>query len=292
MDSTQVAAMLAAFASATTWEIAPPDVEQALLDAVKVACDEWPTLDVSVVEFARAVGAAVGDAEAPAAAVSGLHAADLWLACACARGDAVAVEALDERLRALRPTLLRMGASEDDIDEVLQGLRVTLLVSGEHRPARIRGYRGRGELRNWLKVAVVRDGVRAIRRRVDRPQAIDEVDLLMDPGGDPEHDRLKGSYAASFRAAFRVALDALSPRERNILRYHLVDKLTIDELGAVYRVHRSTAARWLSRIREGLFISTRADLMARLALSEHELDSVLRIIGSRLDASITDHLRT
>jgi transposase len=36
------------------------------------------------------------------------------------------------------------------------------------------------------------------------------------------------------------------------LRYHHVDGLNIDEIGAIYRVHRVTAFRWLEKAKEQL----------------------------------------
>jgi RNA polymerase sigma-70 factor (ECF subfamily) len=57
-------------------------------------------------------------------------------------------------------------------------------------------------------------------------------------------------------------------------------------------VHRATAARWLTRAREDLFDGTVAELSQRLNLPAPEIDSVIRIIGSQLDASVTRILRS
>jgi DNA-directed RNA polymerase specialized sigma24 family protein len=39
-----------------------------------------------------------------------------------------------------------------------------------------------------------------------------------------------------------AAMDAMPPLERAVLRYQVVDGLSIDEIGALYDVHRATAA--------------------------------------------------
>jgi hypothetical protein len=39
----------------------------------------------------------------------------------------------------------------------------------------------------------------------------------------------------------------LSRRDRNLLRYQYFDHLTVDDIGALHRVHRATAARGVAR---------------------------------------------
>jgi RNA polymerase sigma-70 factor (ECF subfamily) len=284
------APLVAAFARGAGRD-APPSVDEALGRALEAARVATPGVEAPAEEFARAIGAAVADDEDDlVAAIDKLQTDDLWLATAAAEGDSAAVAAIDDKLASLRPTLARMGATRSTIDELLQNIRVRLLAGTEDRPPRIRSFRGRGDLRSWLKVVAVRDAVRALRSERDTGSAPDELDTLMDPSGDPELEAMRETYREAFRAAFAHALSQLSPRDRNVLRYHLVEGLTIDDLGALYRVHRATAARWLVRIREGLFTSTRAELMQRLRVSDHEIDSVIRMIRSRLDASIVGHL--
>ncbi len=68
------------------------------------------------------------------------------------------------------------------------------------------------------------------------------LDRVVDVGADPETALLKERYRAEFKAAFRAALDELEPKARNLLRYHLVRDLTIDDIAAVYAV-RCTGQR-------------------------------------------------
>jgi RNA polymerase sigma-70 factor (ECF subfamily) len=257
-----------------------------LTEALEIARAAWPSIAVDPDEFGDAVDLAIaGEADA-AAAIRSLHVADLWLATGCAAGHRGALTELERVLGSLRPTLARMGATAALVDDLLQIHRTRLLSGSEDRPPRIRGYRGHGDLRSWLKVALVRDAVRALRRAEHVSHEDDEIDRLMDPQGDTELQAMKDAYRDRFRTAFAHALGELSPRDRNVLRYHLIDELTIDEIGAIYRAHRSTAARWLVKIREELYERTRAELMRSLALGPSEIDSVLRLIRSRLDASI------
>lgn len=285
-DSPRLAALL----RTTGRTEASADIAAALDRACRRGASAWPSLEVPDEDIGAAIGAAIVDEPDLATAIDDLHAEDLWLASACALGQRAAIEALDEKLVTLRPTLARIGAGRDTIDDLMQQVRTRLLADAEDRPARIRSYRGRGDLRSWLKVVLVRDGMRAVKRERQAPLPSDELDVLMDPGADPELQAMRGTYAQSFRAAFGEALGELSARDRNVLRYHLVDGLSIDELGAIYRVHRATAARWLVKIRETLYEVTRRKLLESLALSPSELDSVIRMIRSRLDASIAGKL--
>ena len=101
---------------------------------------------------------------------------------------------------------------------------------------------------------------------------------------------MKRTYSSEFKAAFGEALGGLGAREQTLLRYHHVDGLNIDEIGAIYRVHRVTAFRWLEKAKELLVKSTLEKLRARLKLDPGELDSVLRMIRSQIHLSLVRHL--
>ncbi|AGP40143.1 hypothetical protein [Sorangium cellulosum] len=69
------------------------------------------------------------------------------------------------------------------------------------------------------------------------------------------------------------------------------DGLSIDVLGAHYQVGRATAARWLAGAREALRELTRAELVAKLGLTESQYASLARLIQGRLDVSVASLLR-
>jgi hypothetical protein len=97
---------------------------------------------------------------------------------------------------------------------------------------------------------------------------------------------MKRQYGPAFKAAFAAAFSALAPRQRTLLRQQVLDGLTIDELGALYRVHRATAARWLERAREALLSGTRTALERELKVSATECESIMRLAQSQLHVSI------
>jgi RNA polymerase sigma-70 factor (ECF subfamily) len=118
-------------------------------------------------------------------------------------------------------------------------------------------------------------------------EAAELADRMRQPSVDPRLDDLRRRYRGDFAAAFRAALAALPVRERNLLRQHHMDGLTIDQLAGLYRVHRATAARWVARARTTLSGETRRRLMERLGVATQDADSIIRLVRSQLDLSLS-----
>jgi len=273
--------MAAAFADATGEPVTDPAALAAGLDQAWSAVQRrWPSLPLSAASWATYLGARVDDA-----GLSGLHTEDLALACACAEGSSEAIGILERDLLATVPAMVsRLRLSESLADELQQTLRARLLVGAGTRPPAITKYAGRGSLAGWLKVVAMREGMALIAR--DSPRALDdEVELLSSAGHDAEFDHMRNVYGAAFRDAFRYALQSLDSRDRRVLRAHLIERLSIDALAKIHDVHRATAARWLVSIRAQLRDATRAKLMEQLGVDIDELESILRMVGSQIDAT-------
>jgi RNA polymerase sigma-70 factor (ECF subfamily) len=105
---------------------------------------------------------------------------------------------------------------------------------------------------------------------------------------DPELAYFKQHYGAQFRAAFRAAVASLTARERNLLRYSVTDGFGIDQIAAIYHVHRATAARQLRHARRALADATRQRLRVALGVGDRELDSILRVLMSMTDAALQE----
>jgi RNA polymerase sigma-70 factor (ECF subfamily) len=173
-------------------------------------------------------------------------------------------------------------------DDVRQALRVKLLVSEGGAGGKIARYAGRGPLAGWLRIVAVRTALSM--RRASSPSAPHEdEDILAGmaaPGVDPELEHLRARYQDAFRSAFHDAMMALDAAERNMLRLHHVDGLSIDEIAPVFQIHRATAARRLAKAREEISEQTRSLLVSRLQLSESECSSIMGMILSQLDVSL------
>jgi RNA polymerase sigma-70 factor (ECF subfamily) len=216
-----------------------------------------------------------------------LEAEDLALAHACASGDARSIAQFYERHADLMMRIVRRVAGDSRADDVMQAISAKLFVAGPHGPPRIERYTGRGNLGAWVRVVATREALTAIKNAWrEQPVDMDQIAAEIAAEGDPELLLIKQTYAREFARAFGEALAALSPRQRNVLRYSAIEGLSIDEIGALYGVHRATAARWLERAREDLHDDTRARLTERLALDPSGLSSLLRFIRSAVDISL------
>jgi RNA polymerase sigma-70 factor (ECF subfamily) len=76
-----------------------------------------------------------------------------------------------------------------------------------------------------------------------------------------------------------------------LLKQHLIYRLTVDQLGALYHLHRATAARRLAKARQALLDGARASLARRLGVPAAELASAMELVASRLEVSIERLLR-
>jgi RNA polymerase sigma-70 factor (ECF subfamily) len=102
----------------------------------------------------------------------------------------------------------------------------------------------------------------------------------------PELAYFKRTYRREVELAVREAVQALSDHERTLIKLHVLDRVTIQQIGRIYRVHRATAGRWLEDARARLWKATRALLLERLNVQPAELDSILRLVSSRLEISL------
>ena len=80
---------------------------------------------------------------------------------------------------------------------------------------------------------------------------------------------------------------SLSPRERTLLKLHTLDGLSLEQIGPLYKKDKSTISRWLAKAQQQLHEVTRAQLVSALALTPHELESVLRAAQSELSLSLS-----
>jgi RNA polymerase sigma-70 factor (ECF subfamily) len=269
----------------------PAALESALAAALAAATAAWPEADLAAEEFVPYLAIRLPAGDDPVASLAALNVADLYLACALSRGDPGALAAFDARcLSVVDLALARMSAPPAMVDEVKQMVRRLLLVA-DGRPPRIVDYAGRGDLRGFVRVTAVREALHIFRR--GRPELeLDDTLGARAASDDPELAYLKDLYRAEFKIAFREAMGSLSDRQRNLIAQHFLDRLTLEQMAALYRVHRATVVRWLAAAREALLRGTHRAMTSRLKVRPAELDSILRLIDSQLDVSIPPALRT
>jgi RNA polymerase sigma-70 factor (ECF subfamily) len=211
-------------------------------------------------------------------------AADLLLARACLQGDPRALRDFEARhFPEVADFIARVDPTPAFAEEVRQTLRDELFVAKGTKPPKIASYSGRGPLGAWLRLVAVRVALTLKRRERSVP-------LMAEPASaapDPELDFLKAKYREEFKRAFQSTLEGLTADERNVLRLHYLDGLPIESVAALLGVHRATVHRWMARSRQNLLAATRKQLAERLGLDSAEVASVLRLIQSRLDLSMS-----
>jgi RNA polymerase sigma-70 factor (ECF subfamily) len=256
-------------------------------DGARAAYDtgrsRWPEIELTVKSFYAFIEARAVPAERLAA-----RAEDLFLAAAAGRGDPPALEVFEaDVLACARPAVRRYG-DDDFVSEVLQRLRVHLLVAGDEPEPRVSRYDGRASLRSWVGVCAVRMALYTLRgERAQRSVGERWYEALADlPTGDPALDQVKGRYAAAFRDALVRASRELEPRQRAVLRMRFAHGATVDEIAATYTVHRVTAWRWLSGARDALVERALAALSEAIP-DEVSLGSLMDLVRSRIELSVT-----
>jgi RNA polymerase sigma-70 factor len=206
----------------------PGDLADRVARAAEAVRRAFPDLEVDPVALARHLGRHVHDEPA----WERLRPSELALCLACGSGSSAAVarfEALFEPT--LRAVLRRFSTANVPADELAQLLRERLFV-GNGSP-KILEYSGQGFLENWLRVTAVRTFTDAVRSGPKREVPLPEGLLEAESGDDVELTYLKTHYRAALKRAFEHAVSSLDGGSRNLLRQSVVQRLTIDQIGAL-----------------------------------------------------------
>jgi RNA polymerase sigma-70 factor (ECF subfamily) len=255
----------------------------AMADAFDAGRAAWPDIALAPETF-HAHLAARG--MSPAAD----HAADLFLACACLHQVPGALRAFEATYMPRLPAYLsRLGSSREAIDEVAQVLRQQLFVGASPK---IGDYSGKGELGAWLRVVAVRLAIDLDRASPPPMQELEPHRSLAAATASPELEALRNRYRDRFSAAFTAALTGLTSEQRTLLRLHYLDGLSMEELGRMFNVNRSTILRRLGACSQLLLDGIRDRLGAELGVSTAELESLAAALRSDLQLSLGDYLKS
>jgi RNA polymerase sigma-70 factor (ECF subfamily) len=245
--------------------------------AVAEARARWPAIRCGVSELSEHVtelGERCGDLFR--------FGAELHLACACGKGDPAALRALDqEYLQRVDSNIRRVRRDSDFVDEVRQLLRHRLLMPPQPR---ISTYAATGPLLGWLRICAVRLALDSRRGADPIAEQILAERLAFHPTAEASE---VPAYHLAFEGAVRSVFAKLEVRDRNLLRMHYLDALTLDELAALNDVHRATVARWLADLRRRIFAEVAGAVKGKLKLSPSEYRSLLAMIESQLHLSVS-----
>lgn len=237
------------------------------------------------------------DDAAAASAIDGESGLELYLAAALALRAKGADAAFDARYFApLGPRLGGVRLDAAGLDEAKQRAREKLLVPDASGQTKLSAYAGQGKLGGLVRVVVTREAIsvaRGTRREAPEEAAAGGARTSDLTAWDPGIAALEGRARDAFKSAFeRAAREHLTSRERNLLRLHLLNGVTLDRLATMHAVHRATVVRWLAAAREKLLVETKKGVGVAIGIRGPELDSLMRAVESRLEASVERVLAT
>lgn len=256
----------------------------------------WPQIVIPPATFLKFLARQLPPEAITPSSLASLRAGDLHLVCALGTGHPEALAALEsDFMPAVERALVRIQTSEASIKDIIQGLYGYLLErqNAPHETSGLRrGYAGRGELKGWLCTCAVHQATR-MQKRARRELDLDETPYLFlpDQGRTPELALLTGELKLRFETSFREAVAALESRERNVLRYHFISGLSIDQIGVIYHVHRATAARWVAQARERLGTLTRKRFLTATPMHEKSYAEALALVRSQLAVNLANLLK-
>ncbi len=181
-------------------------------------------------------------------------------------------------------------------EDVLQQVRDRLLVG---QAPKIGTYRGDGLLTGWLRVVAVNtalDCKRTDRARWQHGLGLRDAAVVEDlkqrgRATTPEDLAFRGEYVRICDRALRGALRSLAAGERRLIYHYFFLGRTVDVLGRIYSIDRSTAARRIQRALAAIRRRLKVELSSHFPdLAEHELSSVVGALYDELDLSASDLL--
>ena len=259
-------------------------MRDAVLEIYHRAVAQHPGVTLEASRFVSAWSRLANTEDAP----SPECAADLYLATAAMERDPHALRLLQQRLLECLPQLKSFLLSSADEGALVNDALAALI--GVTGAPRLGSYSARGPLASWLQVVLTRQVLALRRAQNEKVPAVQLDDVVLGSAaveGIPELEVLKARFRGLFSRSFRAALQTLIPRQRNMLRQHYLDQLSLEELAMLYHVHRATIARHLADARAALLEATRDEVSRALGIGRLEVDSIVRLVASRLDISAT-----
>jgi len=245
-----------------------------------------------------------------------LHARDLALAVACARGSAAA---WDVFMAEFRPELYRAARAivgsaagdaaarelADSLYADLYGLpadrRAGLCESGGQRKSLFEYFHGRSRLSTWLHAVLAQRLVDEIRRTRAAEPLEDETGAVRAEveTAAPRASKASGSdadpdgatYLAALQAALAAVLGALEPRDRLRLACYYVDDRTLAEIGKLLGEHEATVSRKLERTRRDVRAQVEAWLRDTKKWKDAQVRACLECAAGEWPFDLREHLK-
>lgn len=273
----------------------PDALLASLARAIERARSAHPTFDFTLQPFVARIAQIAGSGADATAVIDALAAGDLLLAHAALSGERAAQSELDALLlHEVRPAVQRRSNGDDArVNEVMQLVRVRMLVGDGQRSPKLNLYNAKGSLAAWARTMAVRTTYDMFANASgNTTEALESalVQAAVATNVDPALLVLLDRSAPLLASAMGQAVRELSRRDRFLLRASLIDGTSIDELGAFYNQHRSTVARWIAKAKETLHGDTMRAFCELAQVSESDFISIMRALPSYFDMSLERRL--
>jgi RNA polymerase sigma-70 factor, ECF subfamily len=272
------------------------EFEDLLRRAWETGRDPWPAVDLPADVFVRHLARRLPEdsVDVPLERVlARLILTDLYLACACVHKVPGAIEALERHdMEKLSASLGFLKLSATTLDDICQMVRIHLLVGTAGSNPQLGEYKGVGTLLSWMRVIAARmahkQGVTV--RETPTENVLAAIEAMPVLGPDAELELIKRRYRHQFRRAVREAFATLSSEQRQLLWLHFIDRMPTTKMGPLFGVDQSTASRKIKSARHAVYEETKRLLQERLGLSSQEFKSLMKVIDSQLDLSLSEDL--
>lgn len=208
--------------------------------------------------------------------------AELLLVAAVVAGDERALQRFDAEFLTVAAAGVARRYPPLHAEDLAQATRERLLV-GEG-VARLRAWGGRGALLAWLRAVATRLALDLVPR--EKQRALDDAAweravTTLTSGATPELALIEQTRRVELTGALREALRRLPRREKVVLRLHVFQSLSTDQLGRVFHVAPSTVRRWIQGARSTVLETMHALLTEQSKWSRSQIDSALARLSTR-----------
>lgn len=216
------------------------------------------------------------------------HREDLLLVFRCGHRDEPAWREVLECLQQRRGAIEKFSTDPDFASDIVARTLARLSEPRDLGEMRILAYRGTAPLGSWLTAVLVREAIDAVRGQRHHEEIAQDV---VDGDSLADSQLAKSQLAPIVHAAMAMALQTLTAKQRTLLHYRFVDKVSIGELATIFGVHRATIARTLAEVNALLNNQIRDSLVRDHNFPKDEVSALVRSVLSQQEGSLESLLK-
>ena len=221
---------------------------------------------------------------------------ELYLTTACAAGNEAAwtifqAQYGDIILKAALRCAENVNEGHEIADSFLSDLFLPSQMGLTEGEKKIEQYSGMGSLEGWIKVVIARkaiDRIRAHKKQVsieDLEVEFPSLDLSTQADSSMQ-DNDQQRALQMVQAGLNEALRRLDPQQKMILQLYYLQDVTLKEIGALLRVHESTAFRMLDRLKTQLLAALSEHLQEKYKVRRKEVRHLICLARSHIELDL------